>query len=114
MFETQFRVRYYETDAMGIVPTPIICAGLNMRAQSTCARFGTRTARWRTPDWLRSLWRPIAKHPPRPVYDLVTVRVRMGAYPIRVELIYEGCAGLLLCHGVHRHAFCGTPGRFPR
>ena len=108
MFETQFRVRYYETDAMGIVHHSNYLRWFEHARTEYLREIGTPYRALENSGLAAVVVEAHCKYiRPARYDDLVTVRVCMGAYTaIRVELVYEVlCGDVTLCTGSTRHAF---------
>ncbi len=108
MFETEFRVRYYETDAMGIVHHSNYLRWFEHARTEYLREIGTPYRALEESGLAAVVVEAHCKYiRPARYDDLVTVRVWMGAYTaIRVELIYEVlCGDVMLCTGFTRHAF---------
>lgn len=108
MFETQFRVRYYETDAMGIVHHSNYLRWFEHARTEYLRAIGTPYRALEESGLAAVVVEAHCKYiQPARYDDLVSVRVRMGAYTaVRVELVYEvTCGNVTLCTGSTRHAF---------
>ncbi|MBP7402754.1 MAG: acyl-CoA thioesterase [Clostridia bacterium] len=108
MFQTEFRVRYYETDAMGIVHHSNYLRWFELARTEYLREIGTPYRALEESGLLAVVLEAHCKYlRPARYDDRVTVRVRLGAYtPVRIELVYEVLRdGESLCSGWTRHAF---------
>jgi acyl-CoA thioester hydrolase len=108
MFQTEFRVRYYETDAMGIVHHSNYLRWFELARTEYLREIGTPYRALEDPDSWPSCWRPTARLASARYDDRVTVRVSAWAHTLRsrIELVYEVLRdGESLCSGWTRHAF---------
>ncbi len=108
MFETEFRVRYYETDAMGIVHHSNYLRWFELARTEYLRDIGTPYRDLEESGIASPVLEAHCRYiQPARYDDRITVRVRMTGYTaVRVELSYDILRdGLLLCNGWTRHAF---------
>jgi acyl-CoA thioester hydrolase len=108
MFETSFRVRYYETDAMGIVHHSNYLRWFELARTEYLRDIGTPYRAMEESGVSSPVLEIHCRYlQPSRYDDLITVRVRMTDYSaVRIELSYEVyCDGRMICDGMSRHAF---------
>ena len=108
MFETEFRVRYYETDAMGIVHHSNYLRWFELARTEYLRDIGTPYRDMEESGIASPVLEAHCRyiHPAR-YDDRITVKVRMTDYTaVRVELTYEVYReGEMISEGWTRHAF---------
>jgi acyl-CoA thioester hydrolase len=108
MFETSFRVRYYETDAMGIVHHSNYLRWFELARTEYLRDIGTPYRAMEESGISSPVLEIHCRYlQPSRYDDRITARVRLTGYTaVRIELSYEiYCDNRLICDGWTRHAF---------
>ncbi|HEY5466159.1 MAG TPA: thioesterase family protein [Clostridia bacterium] len=108
MFETSFRVRYYETDAMGIVHHSNYLRWFELARTEYLRDIGTPYRAMEESGISSPVLEIHCRYlQPSRYDDLITVRVCMTDYSaVRIELSYQVfCGDRMICDGWTRHAF---------